>query len=188
MVGLALVTAGFALASRVRPLPRKALEIGAVRMTVLAVAVGVALGMANLLANLSLAMVDASIRAMLVDRFATLSPWGSILAAPVVEEIAMRLVLMSAVAWIAARFTKDPQTVFLVALWLTALAFGLMHIFRPMPDRSPFDLIYAAGVVLKSGLASLVLGWVYWRLGLPYAIVCHSLTNATHRLLAPLVF
>lgn len=188
MIGLGLVTAGFALASRVRPLPQKALEIGVVRLTLLAVAVGAALGVANLLANLSLAMVDPSIRDLLVDRFATLSPWASILAAPIVEETVMRLVLMSAVAWIAALVIKDPKTVFVVALWVTAFAFGLIHIFRPLPERSPLDVIYAVGVVLKSGLASLVLGWVYWRWGLPYAIVCHSLTNATHRLLAPLVF
>jgi hypothetical protein len=187
-IGVALITFGFGVASRTRPLPQRGRDIGHSRLALLAAGLGAALGLGNLVANWSLAMLDVSIRRLLVERFSTLNPWGSVVGAPIVEEVVMRLVLMSVVAWIAARLIKSKSIVFRVALWTTALAFGLLHVFRPVPESSPLDVIYLVGVVLKSGMASLLLGWVFWRWGLPYAILCHALANATHRLLEPLVF
>ena len=49
-------------------------------------------------------------------------------------------------------------------------------------------MAYLGGVVLKSGLASVLLGWVFWRWGLPHAILSHGAANATHRLLVPIAF
>jgi membrane protease YdiL (CAAX protease family) len=43
-------------------------------------------------------------------------------------------------------------------------------------------------LVTKYTLASLPLGWIFWRWGLPYAILCHSMVNATHLLLQPILF
>jgi membrane protease YdiL (CAAX protease family) len=43
-------------------------------------------------------------------------------------------------------------------------------------------------VVLKAGAAGLLLGWVFWRWGLPYSIACHGATNAIHLLVMPVFF
>jgi len=106
----------------------------------------------------------------------------------VVEEIVFRLFFLSAVALVVARFVEDPRVVFWTALGLSAFVFGLMHVVRPMPESSTLAWLYGSGVALKSGLASLLLGWIFWRWGLAYAIVAHFAANAAHGLLEPLVF
>lgn len=56
------------------------------------------------------------------------------------------------------------------------------NVYRSMGDyASPL-------LVTKYTLASLPLGWIFWRWGLPYAILCHSMVNATHLLLQPILF
>jgi hypothetical protein len=188
-IGLALIIVGFAATSRCRPLPPRSSHEERIRLAVSAVGVGAALGLANLGSNLALAALDPSVRDLLVNRFTQSGRlWLSVFGAPVIEEIALRLAIMGGIAWIAAQFIERPRIVFLVALFLSSVPFGLLHIFRPLPEQSPLDVIYAAGVALKSSFAGLLLGWVFWRWGLPYAIICHSMANAAHRLLAPVVF
>ena len=48
--------------------------------------------------------------------------------------------------------------------------------------------LYAIGMAVKSGAAGMVLGWVFWRRGLAYSIVCHCAANATHLVLMPVLF
>lgn len=187
LIGTALVIAGFAAISRCRPLPQIASTQRA-QFGVLSLALGTLLGLANLGANFGLAMLDQSFYDQLVQRFADLSPWVSIFAAPVIEEIALRLFFMGVVAWVAARFVDDSRSAFLIALWLSAIVFGLLHIFRPLPGSSTHDMIYAFGIVIKSGAATFLLGWIFWRWGLPYAILCHAAANAIHLLAEPILF
>ncbi|MEP1139632.1 MAG: CPBP family intramembrane glutamic endopeptidase [Balneola sp.] len=146
------------------------------------------LGLANLGANYGLGMLDQSIYDLLAQRFSDLPSWGSVLAAPVVEEIVLRLFFMGVVAWVAARFIDDSHKTFLIALWFSAIVFGLLHTFRPLPDSSPFDIIYAVGIAIKSGAATFLLGWIFWKWGLPYAILCHAIANVVHRLAEPMLF
>lgn len=99
------------------------------------------------------------------------------------EEIGFRLFLMGGMAWLLSRSTDDRRSVFLVALAVSALVFGPLHLLRP-----PAGLLDATVVVLKAGTAGLLLGWVFWRWGLPYSIVCHGTTNGVHLLAVPLFF
>ena len=39
---------------------------------------------------------------------------------------------------------------------------------------------YRAALMTKYTLLGVPLGWVFWRWGLPYTILCHSAANATH--------
>lgn len=100
-----------------------------------------------------------------------------------------RLFLMSIVAWIASRFLNNARTVFLTALIVSAFLFAVPHLLgRPMPTHSALAALYASGVVVKSGVAGLALGWVFWRWGLPYAMVCHFAANGLHKVLEPMLF
>lgn len=187
LMGAGLIVAGFAAASRVRPMrSREGRE--RVRLALLAIASGAALGVVNLAANVGMAAAHPTLDQLLRERFAALSPWATTFAAPVLEEIAYRLFFLSVLAWLVARFTKNPRAIFLVSLGVTALVFGVMHLFRPMPDQASVALLYGAGIVLKIGAVSLLLGWLFWRWGLPYAMLAHAAANAAHELLDPLFF
>jgi hypothetical protein len=111
-----------------------------VRLALLSLAVGTALGLA-LAANWVIVEAEPRLRALLAERMATLDPLQAVIASPILEEVALRLFFMSALAW-----------------------------------------------VTKYTLAGVPLGWVFWRWGLPYAILCHAAANATHLALQGRVF
>jgi membrane protease YdiL (CAAX protease family) len=173
---------GFAAVGRVRLLPKRPLREQA-RLIGLSLMIGTALGLVNLIANYSVASVDSRIYVRMSEMYARSSAWSGVFANPLLEEIGFRLFLMGGIAWLLSRSTYDRRTVFLVALAVSALVFGPLHLLRP-----PADLLDATVVVLKAGAAGLLLGWLFWRWGLPYSIVCHGTTNAIHLLAVPLFF
>jgi membrane protease YdiL (CAAX protease family) len=150
LIGTALIVAGFAAAPRLRPLPAKQGAERA-RAALLAVGSGAAFGLLNLAVNLGTAAVHPELERLLRERFVTISPWTSVFAAPILEEIAYRLVFLSVLAWIVARFVKEQRTVFLIAMGATAFVFGAMHLDRPMPDQASLALLYGTVIVLKIG-------------------------------------
>jgi len=166
-----------------RALPKRS-AAERLRLVPVSLGLGIGLGVANLLTNYGLAMSKSAIYTQMVTRWARFSPWSVVVAGPIIEEIAYRLVLLGALAWIVARFTDDRRTIAYVALGLSSLLFGLAHIFYGGVD----DPVYIVGMAAKSSAAGLLLGWVFWRWGLPYSIVCHSAANGIHLLLMPLLF
>jgi membrane protease YdiL (CAAX protease family) len=87
---------------------------------------------------------------------------------------------MSAIAWLVMRLTKRTTLAFAIALVGSALFFALLHLARPLPDDPALANSYRAALVTKYTLAGLPLGWIFWRWGLPYAILCHVAANAAH--------
>jgi membrane protease YdiL (CAAX protease family) len=185
--GAVLVLLGFAAASRTRTLPGDAGSRRA-RFTLLALAAGIGLGLANLAANWLIASAHPSIRDLLVRRFTTMEPWVAMVSAPLTEEMSVRLFLMSAIAWIVSRVIKNPSAVFAAALLGSSLVFALLHLGRAFPGDPALANFYRAAIVTKYTMAGLPMGWLFWRRGLPYAIVCHAAVNATHLLLQGLIF
>ncbi len=188
LIGLPLVVFGFLTASRCRAVPERD-KAGRAKLTIVALLAGIGLGAANLGANVALAAADAAIRTLLLEHFAEPLTWARVASVAVVEEVASRLFLMSVVAWIAARFLHKARTVFLTALIVSAFLFAVGHLLgRPLPTHSAVAALYTLGVVVKSGAAGLVLGWVFWRWGLPYAMVCHFAANGLHKVFEPMLF
>ena len=187
VIGAAFVVLGFAAASRTRVLPG---DVGSRRAhyTTLAVTAGLGLGLANLAANWVIANAHPAIRELLVQRFATLKPLVALVAAPLMEEVAVRLFLMSVIAWVVSRFTRNASAVFVTALCGSSLVFALLHLGRPFPGDEVVANYYRIALVTKYSLAGLPLGWVFWRFGLPYAMVCHAVGNATHLVIQRFVF
>lgn len=179
VTGGVMVALGIAAASRCRALPRRAvLERG--RLAGLSAAVGIGLGVANLLANALLARAHPAIGRLLGERMATLDPTIGIVAAPMVEEIALRLFLLSSLAWILWKITHDVRRAFLIALWASAFLFAAAHLIRPMPEDLMLAAGYSAALLAKYTLLGLPLGSIFWRWGLPYAILVHAAANAAH--------
>ncbi len=177
--GAALVFLGFAAASHCRSLSRDASE-HRTRLALLSLVIGAALGLANLAANWAIAQAHPTIRALLVERMVTLAPLTGLVASPLVEEVALRLFLMSVMAWVVFRFTKRSTLAFAMALFGSSLVFALLHLDRALPDDPLLANYYRVALVTKYTLAGLPLGWIFWRWGLPYSILCHVAANAAH--------
>lgn len=179
------VALGLAAVAQARPIPRRS-GMERLRHMGLSLLIGIALGVANLSANYAIAQLDPAIHAQMKEQWSHFSAWSAAFAGPMIEEIGYRLVLMGSVAWLVSRFTPDRRVVFITALTVSALLFGAAHV---LPSSRPTTgVLHAAGVALKSSAAGAVLGWIFWRKGLPYSIACHGTANATHLLLAPLLF
>lgn len=183
LCALFAVPLGLAAAATYRSLPpRSAVEH--LRLAPLTLGLGAGLGIANLLTNYGMAALDAGIREQMVTRWARFAPWSIVVSGPIMEEIAFRLVMLSGFAWIVGLFTGNRRTIFHVALGVSSSIFGVAHIFYGGVE-SP---VYAVGMTVKSAAAGLVLGWVFWRRGLPHSIACHGTANAVHLLLMPALF
>lgn len=178
---------GVAALRRSRVLPRRS-PLALARYAALTVLLGAASGTANLLINYGLTRLDPRIHDAMVRKVTTYSDWSMIVTAPVVEELTFRLVLLSGVAWLLGRFMKKRERIFPVALVVSATLFSFIHPAYPIPFGDPIMLLQTLVVLLKSGAAGLLLGWIFWRWGLPYSMACHSAANGVHILLTPLFF
>ena len=187
VVGLAIVLAGFAAASRVRPIQARSNRDRA-QYAAFALTLGIVGGLANLFANYAIASRDPVLEQLLVSRFATLGPLVGLVAAPITEEVTVRLFLMSGLAWLVSHVTKTRSLAFGIAVVGASLVFAALHLDRPMPADASLATLYRAALMVKYTVISTLLGWAFWRLGLPYAILCHATTNATHMVIEPMVF
>lgn len=110
-----------------------------------AVALGVALGLYNLLANYVIGMLDPAIHAEMAERFYRYSPWSMLVRDPIGEEIIFRLLLIGGLAWLAGRFTDDRRRIFRVALGVSAVLFGLTHIIPLTLPAGGLGVAYGGG-------------------------------------------
>lgn len=185
--GAALVWLGFAAASHCRPLPaRSGGQRG--RLAFLSVAVGAGLGLANLAANWMIAGMDPRVRTAMIERVRSMKPEDAVVASPIVEEVVIRLFLMSAIAWVVLRFTTRAGLAVALALVGSAFLVALPHLSRPFPADAVLANSYRAALLAKYTLAGVMLGWIYWRWGLPYSILCHAAANAAHLALQERLF
>ena len=103
-----------------------------------------------------------------------------LVAGPITEEVVFRLFVMSVMPWVVYRDRRRAGLAFTIALIGSAAIFAFPHLERPLPDDSMLAGYYLAALMTKYTLLGVPLGWVFWRWGLPYAIICHSAANATH--------
>ena len=173
--------------ARGRVLPRHSLKEGA-RFVLQSLAVGAGVGVVNLAANWWITATDPTLRALLVERMRAMDPWEALVTAPILEEVVFRLFVMSVVAWVVYRLTKRPRLAYLVALLGSGAIFAVPHLVRPLPTDLATANFYRGALMAKYTLLGVPFGWVFWRRGLPYAILCHSAANATHIVLQWRVF
>jgi len=178
-IATVVVVVGFAAAWRCRSLPARS-NARRVRLGLWSLGLGVLLGLANLGANWLIAAVNPTLRELLVERMAGLAPLTGVVAAPLVEEVTVRLFLMSAMAWLVSLATGRASIAFVVALAGSSFVFALLHLARPVPGDPGLADFYRAALIVKYTLAGLPLGWAFWHWGLPYAILCHVAANAAH--------
>ncbi len=185
LVGLVLVLAGFAAASRWRRVtphsPRERLRLGA-----LSLLVGAVLAAILLAALAAFSRVEPLIRARFADRLEEplWRPWALAFESSILEEVAFRLFALSLVAWIAHRLLKRSTTAEWTAIGVSAVLFGLVH----LPAWAAATTISAAlvsAVLVLNAVGGLALGWIFCRWGLPYAILGHFAGDVVIQSLGP---
>jgi len=107
----------------------------------------------------------------------------------IAEEIQLRLLVMSFLAWLGKFISKTSEgkptsAVFWIANILAAVLFGLGH----LPTTAllvPLTPLVITRAIVLNGLLGVVFGWLYWKRGLEAAMVSHfSADIVLHVLLA----
>lgn len=119
------------------------------------------------------------------------SAWHGFLASfygGIVEEVELRLFVMTLLVWVVAKVRNKAPTVGLYwfAILGAALLFGAGHL-PAAAQVWPLDAIVVARVVLLNALAGLVFGWLYWKRGLEVAMLAHFSADIVLHVVAPLV-
>ena len=187
VAGAAAVWLGFAAAAPCRKLS-PATNAERVRRVSVSLAAGIVLGLINLGANWLIANHHPTLYALLVRRFQALGVVAGVVAAPLTEEILVRLFFMSAIGWIVWRLSGRCGAAFWIALLVSSVVFASLHLARPFPGEPGLVAFYRGSLLVKYTLAGLPMGWLFWRWGLPYAILCHAVVNGTHLALQRFVF
>ncbi|MFN2397949.1 MAG: type II CAAX prenyl endopeptidase Rce1 family protein [Gemmatimonadaceae bacterium] len=178
ILGAVLVVVGFAATSRVRPRPlRHRAKVAA--LAGFSVLIGILVGTMVAGELLLFAKLDPKVHAELA-RFVGEPAWrpvGRAVNASVIEEVTMRLAGMGVIAWTAMRWGKTQHAAFLIALVLTAIVFGLAHLHA-------ISLVGFLRVAANAAVGVLY-GWMFWKWGLPHAILAHLAGGLVHGTLVP---
>ena len=106
--------------------------------------------------------------------------FASLIYGGIVEEILMRLFLMSLIAFLlwkvfARKYSREaiPTWVFVVANVVAALLFAAGHIPATISMFGRLDAVILVRCFLLNGAFGLAFGWLYRKYGIQYAIVGH---------------
>lgn len=107
--------------------------------------------------------------------------WQGLLAmfyGGITEELMIRLFGMTLIVWLYAKITKKrqqdiPKTVFAMAIFLTALLFGIGHLPAAIGIYGELTGAIILRILLLNGIFGLWFGYLYYKKGLEYAIVSH---------------
>jgi len=122
----------------------------------------------------------------------TVAIWKRFLASfygGIVEELLMRLFLLSLLAWLLSKLlhqgNRSPSAVvFWTANLIVAIIFGLGH----LPSASlimPITPVVVVAALLLNGIAALVFGYLYWKRGLEAAMVAHFSADIILHVIGP---
>jgi len=184
-VGAVLIVAGFSAASRWRRVSVHA-SLARLRFGAASLLAGAALGGALLSVLVAFAEAEPRLRARFAGRLAEpwWRPWALGFESSILEEVVFRLFAMGVLGWIALRIVRQDRVATAIALGASSLLFAVVHL-PAWSSATPLNTALVVGVLLLNGLGGLLLGWVFWRWGLPYAILCHFAGDVVIQSLAP---
>ena len=184
VAALAALT-GFAAASRVRPLgphnPPARARLGA--WSLLA---GAAVGAILVGALILLARAEPGLRARFANRLhePIWRPFALAVESSILEEVVFRLVVISIVTWVLVRLFKRRDWALAGGVTVSTVLFGLAHLPAWSAATQPSTALVSA-VLLLNGTGALLFAWLFWRWGLPYAILAHFAGDVVVQFLAP---
>ena len=106
----------------------------------------------------------------------------------IVEELQLRLFLMTLLIWLVAwlRKSRPGAATYVAALALAALVFGIGHLPAAAQVWGLDGWVVARTVALNT-LAGVVFGWLYWKRGLEIAMVSHFCADLVLHAASPLM-
>ena len=148
--------------------------------------VGIGIGSVLVALLAALTRREPALRARFAGRLAEPAwrPWVLGFESSIVEEVVFRLFVMGVVAWLASRFMRYSRGPFFIALVASAVLFGLAHLPAWLATVHATPGLVGT-VLLLNGSSGLVFAWLFWRWGLPYAIVCHFMADIIVQCLGP---
>jgi membrane protease YdiL (CAAX protease family) len=129
-----------------------------------------------LFAGVSMERVRAFVAQPLSTRIAIVSYAG------IVEELVFRVIISTLVAWLAYLVIRRQTAAIWLGIAVAAVMFGLAHVANLANVPHP----YLRAIVLN-GIAGVVLGWLYWRRGLEWAVLAHLIADSVMYLLLPAI-
>lgn len=90
----------------------------------------------------------------------------------IVEEILMRLFLVSGLTWLGIKLLIRDTLAFWIASLIVAVIFGLGHLGAASLMMPITSLVVFAAIVLN-GIAALAFSYLYWKYGLESAMIAH---------------
>jgi membrane protease YdiL (CAAX protease family) len=109
----------------------------------------------------------------------------------IVEEILLRLFLVTLLVWIMWKFLKSENikpsaTIIWIAIIFASVIFGLGHLPATalLTTITPVIIFRA---VLLNGIGGVIFGWLYWKKGLVSAIIAHFITDIILLVIFPLL-
>lgn len=119
---------------------------------------------------------------------------SSILYGGIIEELLLRLFLMSLIAFILYKVfvrTKEsgsiPSWIFVVSITLAAIIFGLAHL-PATAQTVELSTPIITRAILLNGVGGIGFGYLYWKIGLSHAIYAHALTHVFNQLIVMPIF
>lgn len=113
---------------------------------------------------------------------------ASILYGGVIEEVMLRLFMMSLLAWLGWKLffrkaEKAPAGVIIAANVISALLFAAGHLPATQQLFGAVTLLLLLRCFLYNGGAGLFFGWLYRRFGVQYAMIGHAATHIVSKLI-----
>lgn len=120
---------------------------------------------------------------------------SAIIYGGVVEEIMLRLFLMSLIVFILHKLfarkkekTDIPSWIYVIALLLSAFLFGLGHLPAAFVQLEVTAFLICR-IILLNSIGGIAFGYLYWKKGFEYGIIAHMFTHIFMQLLFfPLFF
>lgn len=115
------------------------------------------------------------------------APWQGMLASfygGIVEEIQLRLFLLTLIAWLLTRLHVSRPLALGIAIVAAALLFGAGHL--PLAAKlTTLDAAAIARVVGYNALLGLGFGWLYCKRGIEHAMIAHFCADFVLHVAAP---
>jgi hypothetical protein len=102
--------------------------------------------------------------------------------AGIVEELGYRFFVVSLLAWLGSLFSRSPagqpaERVYWGAITLSGLIFGWAHVDAQLGSPDP-PLGALAGIMILGSLLGITYGWLFWKLGIEWAVIAHFAYDA----------
>ena len=123
-----------------------------------------------------------------------IAAWKGFLASfygGIVEEILIRLLLMSGFAWLISRAWHTAAGLptdggYWLAIVLAALIFGLGHL-PATRAITPLTRIVVVRALILNGMGGILFGWLFWQYGLATAMVAHFTMDLIIHVVTPML-